>query len=979
LLLISLTLIFCVSNVSAASEVYVNTTGNDSGSGTAENPFLTLQKGVDNVDPNGIIHIGNGQYSGLNNTNITISQNMTIIGESQSGTIINGTDTNWLFNVTSNVNFHITNLTLTNGKMTNGFYGGGAVLNSGNLTAKNCTFTSNTAPVGGAIFNDGRVYDDSGSLTCILTDCTFTSNRATDLDGGAIHTFSRVYGGSCLVNLSITNCTFTNNTAINRGNALAIEFDIGIDGSTTGIVILNSIITGCNFTNHTDLFGKGGAIYNDCHVSHGSGTFNSTITESNFTDNAVTYADGGAIYNNCYASDNSAIATFTSTVDNCNFTNNSAGASYYYGGAIYNECGGGGNPSQNSVCSLDSTITNSNFTGNTAAWGGAIYNKRWTNSGFGSSLSNTITGCNFTSNAADTQGGAICNHGSNCEVHFNRIFGNTSPTGTAIYNANWLTATGSMNVTNNWWGTNNPAFNSLIAGPVPVDNSTWLYMTINATPSTINNTETSLVTVSFNNHYNGTTVTPYTPGVGEYIPNGIPVTFSLIEDIFGPHGTLTGPLTVGTSNGIASILFTASRAGIQEINASTDDENITATVTINPASYVAIEKEFMDLPWGNVINTAYYNDKIYAIVKVNNQGPDETSINVLDILNGLTWTGNYYVYRTPGSYPNTDTAWVFNDPDYPFNGTDWDVGSLLTLIGSSRWLAIEVTVNQTGTVSNYAETYDQITSPYKGYANYTAFLTSDIAPTIVTVDNVRGDKGDTVTLRAVLSDYLGNALAGDTVEFWIDGVNVGGNTTDNTGTALFNYIITQTPGNHPLKALFNETPLYVGCNATGTLYIPTSDLYIQITSNKNNPKVGETFTLTYKLGNNGPDDATNVTITIPIPEGFHISSITGDGTWNIVGNNIIWTFNNVTVGDPYLYITGWTTAAGNYIFTASINSNTFNLNSRGVNSLSINAQPQVNTATTNTIGMQNTGTPIAGIILAILMVLGGLIGTHKKQ
>jgi uncharacterized repeat protein (TIGR01451 family) len=961
----------------------VNTTGNDSGSGTAENPYLTIQKGVDNVDPNGIIHIGNGQYSGVNNTNITINQNMTIIGESQTGTIINGTDTNWIFNVTSNVNLHIINLTLTNGNMTNEFYGGGAVLNNGNLTAENCTFTSNTAPVGGAIFNDGRVYDDSGSLTCILTDCTFTGNRANDLDGGAIHTFSRVYGGSCLVNLSITNCTFTNNTAINRGNALAIEFDIGIDGSTTGIVTLNSIITGCNFINHRDSFGDGGAIYNDCGVSHGSGTFNSTITKCNFTDNAVTYANGGAIYNKCYASDNSAIATFTSIVDNCNFTNNSVGASYYYGGAIYNECGGGGTPSQNSVCSLNCTITNCNFTNSTAAFGGAIYNRRWTNNGFGSSLTNTITGCTFNSNSADTQGGAIYNQGSNCEVHFNRIVGNTSPSGTAIYNINGLTATGSMNVTNNWWGTNNPVFNSLIAGPVPVDNSTWLYMTINATPSTINNTQTSLVTVSFNNHYNGITVTPYTPGVGEYIPDGTPVTFSLIEDIFGAFGTLTGPLTVKTSNGIASILFTASRAGIQEINASTDDENVTATVTINLASYVGIEKDFRDLPWGSLITTAYYNDKIYAIVKVNNQGPDETSINVLDMLNGLVWTGNYYVYRTPGSYPNTDSAWVFNDPDYPFNGTGWDVGSLSTMIGSSRWLAIVVTVNRTGTASNYAETYEQNTSPYRGYANYTAYLTAANTPTNITMNNVRGDNGDTVTLSAVLTDYMGNPLTGQTVEFWVDNIKVGENATDSTGIAYFNYIINQSASNHTLNSVFNETSLYQGSNATGYLYVPTADLYIQITSDKNNPLAGETFTLTYKLGNNGPDDAQNVTITIPIPDGFVVSKIEGDGTWTIVGNNIIWTMTNVTVGDPYLYISGWTLWAGSFLFGASITSDTFNLNSLGVSSFSLNAAPQLNAATTTTssniVGMQTTGAPLAPLALAILSVLGGLMATRKKQ
>ncbi|MDO5837046.1 MAG: Ig-like domain repeat protein [Methanobacterium sp.] len=404
--------------------------------------------------------------------------------------------------------------------------------------------------------------------------------------------------------------------------------------------------------------------------------------------------------------------------------------------------------------------------------------------------------------------------------------------------------------------------------------------------------------------------------------------------------------------------FTAGSAGIQQINASTDNQNVSAYVTIIPASFVEVSKHFRDLPWGSVITTAYYNDQIYAIVKLHNSGPDSTSsISVLDLLDGLTWTGNYYVYRTVVSYPNTESTWVFNDPEYTFNGTHWNAGDLSTAIGSSRWLAIEVIVNQTGTVSNYAETLTQSTSPYQGYANYTAYLTADITPTIVTVDDIRGNKGETVTLKAVLTDYLGNALTGETVEFWVDGAKVGENTTDSTGTALFTYVISQTPGNHTFMAVFNETGFYQGSNATGELYVPTADLYIQITSDKNSPTVGETFTLTYKLGNNGPDDATNVTITIPLPEGFVISKIEGDGNWTVTGNTITWTMTNITVGDPYLYITGWTTRPGNYLFTASITSDTFNINSMGISSLTLNAQPTVNAATTtNTVGMQTTGT-----------------------
>lgn len=163
---------------------------------------------------------------------------------------------------------------------------------------------------------------------------------------------------------------------------------------------------------------------------------------------------------------------------------------------------------------------------------------------------------------------------------------------------------------------------------------------------------------------------------------------------------------------------------------------------------------------------------------------------------------------------------------------------------------------------------------------------------------------------------------------------------------------------------------------------PASDLYLKITSNNNNPAVGQIFTVTYKLGNNGPDNATNVTITIPLPDCFVVSSISGDGNWtyNKATNTITWTLVNVPVGDPYLYITGKINKAGNYVFRGSVTSETYNVNTQGVNPITINAVAQANAAssTTKTIGMQNTGLPIPLLVLALLAVFGGLVLPRRK-
>jgi len=181
-------------------------------------------------------------------------------------------------------------------------------------------------------------------------------------------------------------------------------------------------------------------------------------------------------------------------------------------------------------------------------------------------------------------------------------------------------------------------------------------------------------------------------------------------------------------------------------------------------------------------------------------------------------------------------------------------------------------------------------------------------------------------------------------------------------------------------------------------------LYLQITSTNKNPKVGEPFTLTYKLGNKGPDNATNTIVTIPLPSNFNVLNITGNGNWtyNKTTDTVTWTLTNVTIGDPYLYITGKTNNSGIYVFGSNITSETYNLNNQSVTPITIkskdpttpitptnptnptNPTTPTNTTTTilnaatTTIPMQHTGVPIAGLILAILSVIGGSIMSHRR-
>ena len=294
--LLSFAILISLSCVSAASTVYVNATGSDSNLGTIDSPFQTINKGMSSVDDNGTVKIANGNYTGVGNVNLTISKNMTIAGQSQKGTIINGTGTNWVFHISSGFNVTLQNLTITNATA----IVGGAIWNDGTLNVTGCTFTGNTATGyggvyggaygGGAIFNTGTITDMSGctftgnNVAFIggallnyggtinnISSCTFTGNKA--LAGGAIYN----YGGT--IN-NISGCIFTGNTAVNAGGAIAIY-------EGTIINVINCIFAGnIGSTSQTGLGGGVIAIW-------GSGNLN-TVHYSSFVNNTALNAN--AIY-----------------------------------------------------------------------------------------------------------------------------------------------------------------------------------------------------------------------------------------------------------------------------------------------------------------------------------------------------------------------------------------------------------------------------------------------------------------------------------------------------------------------------------------------------------------------------------------------------------------------------------------------------------------------------------------------------------
>lgn len=316
---------------------------------------------------------------------------------------------------------------------------------------------------------------------------------------------------------------------IQKGNVTGDIVNFGGGIFNNGILILND----CTIQNNTVMDGQanvGGGIYNErkAHL-----TLINCIIKDNIALGLWTF--GGGICNQ---------EEGTIIMDNCTLKNNQAIGLTNQGGGIFND----GNM----------TITNShiesNFAGGGTNLGGGINNQG----------NMTLTKSNLINNdlkGNSNLGGGIANQeGGNTTANLNRIVGNTNPT---IFKDK-----GNVNAEKNWWGTNHPDFKSLLLG---MENpKVWIYMTIKADPAAIHPGETSTIIVSFNQIYNGTTITPLTG----HIPDNTLVNFT---SSLGEIGKIAH-----TIQGRAKTILKTSTTGIAIITAQTDQQILSTRVKINP-------------------------------------------------------------------------------------------------------------------------------------------------------------------------------------------------------------------------------------------------------------------------------------------------------------------------------------------------------------------------------------------------------------
>jgi CSLREA domain-containing protein len=366
-----------------------------------------------------------GQTITLTIGQLDVDKDLTIDGTSLDPQVqVSGNNAVRVFSIAAGVTVTLLHLDIISGNAAIDVYGGGGILNEGELTVTGCNITSNTtADNGGGIHNfgtltvsgDSAVAGNSGDYgggirndgTLTITDSTLSDNTANW--GAGIDN----YWGTA----ALDNTVLTSNIATYNGGGITTSAPLTVDY--------------CTFTDNSAQ--SGGGIEN-----HGVDA-DLIVSNSTFTGNKAA-ADGGALFN----------VEATAEIANTTFDKNSADSG---GGGIFNHNAG------------TMVLTDSTLIGNTASgtntglgWGGGIFNygELALNGGYlagntvhlhGGGIWNwdgelTIDGVTFENNSAEDNGGAIVNNWYGSLTVAGSTFNNNSADlGGAILNDNGSTLT----------------------------------------------------------------------------------------------------------------------------------------------------------------------------------------------------------------------------------------------------------------------------------------------------------------------------------------------------------------------------------------------------------------------------------------------------------------------------------------------------------------------------------------------------------
>ena len=239
-----------------------------------------------------------------------------------------------------------------------------------------------------------------------------------------------------------------------------------------------------------------------------------------------------------------------------------------------------------------------------------------------------------------------------------------------------------------------------------------------------------------------------------------------------------------------------------------------------------------------------------------------------------------------------------------------------------------------------------------------------------TADNTTGSDSLTVKFTDTSANYPTS---------WLWDFGDGTTSTEQNPTHTYS-----APGVYTVKLTASNLAGNDTMTKTSYITVLKSNVYVQITPSKTNPQVGDKVTYTFKLGNKGPGIAKDVIFTYVIPDGVEFAGANIDqGTWtyNETTRTLAWTLGDVAVGDPYLWLDLNILSIGSFNMNPTVTVSGQNIASEGnIGSLLVNAVsvPATVNAAAETVPMQTTGVPIAGLAMALLMVGSGLALGKRK-
>ena len=266
--------------LSNPSPIYVDDVNGDDGNdgSSPQSSFKTFNKALDEAEDNNAIYLANGVYSGLDNTKISITKSVDIIGS--DNTTFDGLYENYIFLINDGITVNFKNINFINAYKTEpdidliddyeteGIYGSALDIQNATVTLENCRFIENMANYDDdqSHFTYGGAISNFGDLT-ILNSYFYGNAIGATVDvygyGGALYNKGKVFIG----NSSFINC---------RGSTYTSGGSIYNDGE---LVMNNSLISNSYCWEES----KGGAIFNNGRfVLLNSIIENNTIERTNF-------------------------------------------------------------------------------------------------------------------------------------------------------------------------------------------------------------------------------------------------------------------------------------------------------------------------------------------------------------------------------------------------------------------------------------------------------------------------------------------------------------------------------------------------------------------------------------------------------------------------------------------------------------------------------------------------------------------------